>query len=706
MVAAQETSLQRILEGTSQYLVPLYQRPYGWGPENFRELWRDITQLAEDRIADPETTHFIGSVVLAPVPGSVAGAITRYLVVDGQQRLTTLTLLLAAVRDHLRGSEGGDTRESDRIHNQLLTNQYEDDPYRLKLVPTQVDRQSYAAVMDAAPTAGGDDRIGEAYRYFRARMADPTDPDAPYGVSEIRQAVVSGLSVVSISAHPGDNVHRIFQSLNNTGLKLTQGDLLRNYLFMRLPTRGEEVHRKYWVPLQDALVNNERIETLFWLDLVHKRPQVKLGQTFAAQQARLDRIPTEDGIAEEVERLARLGDLYRLMLDPTAESDPAVRVRLERLAEWDSTTPAPLVLHLLLLRDRGEATSEQVSRALLSIESMLVRRFLVGRATQGLNRVFAAAVQEIDASLPVDKALNLYLSVGRKHFATDDQLLDAVLTTQFYWVGRSAQRKVMMTWIERLYPTKEIVSPQSLTIEHVMPQNLSPQWRTDLTAVCGADAVDEVHGRWLHTLGNLTLTGYNENLSNHEFARKRDTLRASSLRMNQEIAACDTWGPDQIEQRGRELARRIIENWPGPDEVSSAASEDNPLWSSMNRLLVVLPAGHWATYGDLARVLGTAAQPLGNRLASHPAPNAHRVLGAQGTISDRFRWSDPQRTDDPRQILESEGIRFSATGRADPGQRLDVTDLEKLRVDSEDDTDLIEPGEAVPNGTAGSRLGL
>lgn len=690
MVAAQETNLQKILEGTSQYLVPLYQRPYQWGPDNLKELWRDVTQLAEDRIDDPETTHFIGSLVLAPVPGGVAGSITRYLVVDGQQRLTTLTLLLAAIRDHLREQGNSTRRDTDRIHNQLLTNQYEDDPYRLKLLPTQADREAYAAVIDAAPTAGGDDNVGAAYRFFRARLAEPIDPDAPHDVVQIAQAVTSGLSVVSISTHPGDNVHRIFQSLNNTGLKLTQGDLLRNYLFMRLPTRSNEVYRTHWLPLQNALVDNERIETLFWLDLLHTKPQAKQTQTFAGQQARLEKLTTEDEIVTEIERIARLGHLYRLMLHPAEETDAAVRERLTRLAEWDSTTPAPLVLHLLVLRDRGDATSEQVARALLYIESLVVRRFLVGRATQGLNRLFPAAVQELDASLPVDEALHRYLSEGRKHYATDDKLTEAVLTSPLYTTGRAAQRKTMMVWIEQLFAAKERVAPESLTIEHVMPQTLAPQWRAELGASYGAENVDELHDRLVHTLGNLTLTGYNENLSNHDFDRKRELLQASSLRMNQDIASHTTWGPKQIEQRGRDLALRIIAAWPGPVAEATGSKDDNPLWESLNRLLALLPTGHWTTYGDLAKVLGTAAQPLGNRLATAPAPNAHRVLNAQGEISAAFRWLEADRTDDPRHILEQEGIEFSAAGRAEPAQRLALSDLERLRSAAEDDSDLME----------------
>ncbi|GAA5042062.1 GmrSD restriction endonuclease domain-containing protein [Nocardia callitridis] len=684
MVAAQETSLQKILEGTSQYLVPLYQRPYQWGSDNLEELWRDVTQLAEDRAEDVETTHFIGSVVLAPVHGSVAGSITRYLVVDGQQRLTTLTLLLAAIRDHLHEIDNA-TRDTDRIHNQLLTNQYEDDPHRLKLLPTQADREAYAAVIDGLPTAGGDDNIGAAYRFFRARLAEPVDPELGYGAVQVAQAVTSGLSVVSISTHPGDNVHRIFQSLNNTGLKLTQGDLLRNYLFMRMPTRSEVVYRTLWRPLQDALENNDRLETLFWLDLLQTTAKVKQTQTFAGQQNRLDRFAHEDEIVAEIERIAALGQLYRLMLRPDEETDPAVRERLTRLAEWGSTAPAPLVLHLLVVRDRGDATSGQVARALLYIESLLVRRFLVGRATQGLNRLFPAAVQELDTSLPVDEALHRYLSAGRKHYASNEKLTEAILVSPLYTTGRATQRKTMLTWIEQLFNSKEQVVPTTLTVEHVMPQTLSSQWRSELGAIYGPDRVDELHDGQVHTLGNLTLTGYNENLGNLNFDRKRNMLRASSIRMNQAIATHSEWGPKQIEQRGRELAQLIIRAWPGPDAGITVNIDDNPLWESMDRLLTLLPAGHWTTYGDLAKVLGTAAQPLGNRLATVPAPNAHRVLTSQGEVSPSFRWIEPDRTDNPKQILEQEGLRFSTGGRAAPSLRISLKHLQELRQAAEYD---------------------
>lgn len=677
MVAAQETSLQRILEGSSQYLVPLYQRPYGWGDEQLRELWTDVTQLAEDRLDDPHATHFIGSVVLAPAPASVAGTVTRFLVVDGQQRLTTLTLLLAAIHDFLREVDGAPSRDSERIRHTLLTNQYNDDPDRLKLVPTQVDRPAYAAVIDGRPLPADGGQVAEAYAFFRTQLAALTAAeDLAYGLTQIVDAVVSGLSVVSISAHANDNVHRIFQSLNNTGLMLTQGDLLRNYLFMRLPTRSEEVYRTHWLPLQESL-GNERIETLFWIDILHKRPKVKQGQTFVTQQARLERFTTEAQIVADVERIARLGRLYLRILQPDNETDPQVRLRLARLAQWDSLTPAPLVLHLLVLREQGEATDEQVATAILYIESLLVRRFLIGRTTMNLNRLFAEAVPQLDTTRPVDEALRTYFSSGRKHFATDKQLIESIPTQPLYLTGRAAQRKVLMTWIEGLFATKESVDPATLTIEHVMPQTLSQPWRAQLAAEYGADNVDEQHERYVHTLGNLTLTGYNESLGNREFAHKRQTLAASSIRMNQEIAAHESWGLGQIEKRGLALTERIIDFWPGPVATSNLPA--NPLWEELRHVLAALPAGRWTTYGDLAALLGTAAQPLGNHLRTHPLPNAHRVLGAQGMFAAGFTWPDPNRTDDPREILEGEGVHFSSSGRAASAQRLSPTELAALR---------------------------
>ena len=331
MVAAGETTLQELLEGSKQYQVPLYQRTYSWQKEQLERLWEDILQLAEDRVTAPEVTHFIGSLVLAPSPANGPAGVMEFLVVDGQQRLTTLSLLLCAIRDHRARTE--DPTHRARINEQYLINRWKSEQHRLKLLPTQADRASYLACLDATPQAGGADPVGVAYRFFRAELESNDDPDDPTDLERIEDAIISGLALVSITAQRGDNAHRIFESLNNTGLRLTQGDLLRNYLFMRLPTRGEAVYHALWLPLQNMLSSAE-LEQLFWLDLVQGDPRIKQADTYTAQQARLDRLSCEEDLEAEITRFVRLGGLHKTLLDPAREVHPDVRLRLERLSAW------------------------------------------------------------------------------------------------------------------------------------------------------------------------------------------------------------------------------------------------------------------------------------------------------------------------------------------------------------------------------------
>ncbi|WP_420121764.1 GmrSD restriction endonuclease domain-containing protein [Nakamurella sp.] len=671
MVAAEETTLQALLEGTKQYQVPLYQRTYSWSTAQLARLWDDIAKLAEDRVDTPGATHFVGSLVLAPSPSIGPTGVQRFLVVDGQQRMTTLSLLLCAVRDHRATTE--DSEHRDRINELYLQNKWKPENQKLKFVPTQADRPAYEACLYSTPQAGGTDPVGAAYRYFRTQLEQADDPDDPFDIERIEDAVISGLALVAVTAQHGDNVHRIFESLNNTGLRLTQGDLLRNYLFMRMPTRAENVYHTLWLPLQD-MFTAEQLEQLFWIDLVHDDPKTKQTDVYARHQVRLDRLADEAQIEDEVRRLGVLGSLYKTILDPTRESDADVRHRLVRLAEWGSTTVHPLTLHLLHLRERKEATSEQVAAALLIVESFLVRRLITGWATGNLNRILLSAPQEMDRRLPVDQAVHRFLSIGRKHFATNRQLAEAIGSRPFYLSGRAGQRFLVLAWLEESYASKEPVGLKNLTIEHVLPQKLTAAGEKELALdLADGEDVGLVHESLVHTLGNLTLTGYNQSLSNSPFGIKREKLAASGLAMNKEIAAQDRWGRTEILDRGRRLAERIATIWPGPLDV---ADDDAGIrWDLVNRALRELPAGSWTSYGDLAALIGSHPVPVGMRLATKPIPNAHRVLQVDGRVSPGFKWLDPTRTDDPRDLLVAEGVVFDEQGRAEQEQR---AGLEKL----------------------------
>lgn len=673
MVHAVETSLKVLLEGTRQYQVPLYQRTYSWQDEQLGRLWNDVVKLAADRAEDPKATHFIGSVVLAPQDIGPVG-VQQYLVVDGQQRLTTLSLLLCALRDHRAATE--EPIHRDRINYKYLVNQWEPEAQRLKLLPTQADRAAYLACVDATPNAGGEDRIGAAYRYFRSRLQSPASGEADGSAAQIEDAVIGGLSLVSVTAQAGDNVYRIFESLNNTGMRLSQGDLLRNYLFMRLPTRAEAVYQSLWLPMQQMLDTAE-LEQLFWLDLARDNPRAKQTEIYADHQKRLERIHDEAGIEADIDRVARLAKLFKTILDPTLEPDPAVSRRLTRLNQWGANTARPLVLHLLDRRAHGTATSAQVAAALHYIEAFLVRRLLIGRATANLNRILLATVTEMPKDVEVDVAVREYLSTGRKYYAGDRELSHGIQSLPFYLTGRPNQRKLVLNWLEESYGSKEPVNLDDLTIEHVLPQSPTPEWlRALATELEPGETVDEVYEAVVHTLGNLTLSGYNASLSNKPFEDKRDMLADSGVAMNKEIAAQSSWGRSRIQERASTLTLRACELWPGP--IAGATEPVNALWEVMNQALAAIPAGRWTTYGDVAALIGSHPVPVGNRLASYSAPNAHRVLQAEGTVSPSFRWPDPGKTDDPVDVLRAEGVLIDAHGRAAASQRLTVDELAAL----------------------------
>jgi alkylated DNA nucleotide flippase Atl1 len=674
MVAARETTLQELLEGAKQYQVPLYQRTYSWKPPQLERLWQDVLTLAEDRVTTPGLTHFIGSLVLAPSPANGAAGVMEFLVVDGQQRLTTLSLLLCAIRDHRAESE--DPQHRDRINDQYLMNRWRPEQSRLKLLPTQADRASYLACLDATPLAGGADPVGVAYRFFRGQLGSCDDPEDAADIERIESAVISGLALVSVTAQLGDNAHRIFESLNNTGMRLTQGDLLRNYLFMRLPARGEAVYQSLWLPLQERLSSQE-LEQLFWLDLVQRDPNVKQTDIYTAQQARLDRLTTEDQIEAEIIRFARLGELLKSLLNPVLEPDPEVRIRLERLSAWGTTTVYPLLLNLLDRRQQGTASSGEIARAMLYVESFFVRRLVTGRATSNINRILLRVLTEIDPAKPVDEGVRSYLSTGRKYYASDAEIRAATAAMPFYLNGRPGQRALVLRWLDESYGSKEPVKYDSLTIEHVLPQTLTPAWRQALSDdLAGSETLTELHGSLVHTLGNLTLTGYNTAMSNKPFDVKKEQLHKSGIAMNQEIALEPRWGRAEIHARASRLARQIATIWPGP--VDAASEDADAPWEVMARALAGIPAGAWTTYGDLASLIGSHAIAVGGRLASHTLPNAHRVLQADGALSPSFRWPDQARTDDPAALLRAEGIVFDDQGRADQAQRLSIEDLASL----------------------------
>ncbi|MFI0978893.1 DUF262 domain-containing protein [Streptomyces sp. NPDC021093] len=700
---AQETTFSKLVQGEKQFQVPLYQRTYSWQREELQQLWDDVLELVEEQAEGrPPAAHFLGSVVLAP--GRVtASNMQRWLVVDGQQRLTTLMLAFTALRDRHR--ERGADKKAARIHDLLLVNSYRDGDDRYRLLPTQADRDAFTACVESAPKAGGPGNVGAAYRFFLGALAEGEESGGEAWTDGVEAVLSNLLTIVEITAAEGDNVYRIFESINNTGVGLSQSDLLRNYLFMYLPHRGESVYRNLWLPMQD-LLGPESLELLVWLDLVVAgNSRAKQSEIYRDQKKRLEPLSGDEAaIQNEIAALAAQAERLMRILEPEREPDPALRDVLERLSRWGGQTHYPLALHLLNRVDCGRATAQEAAEALEYAESYVVRRLIAGLSTTGSNRVFMELPKEIDKESSPAEAVRRLLSrntTGARVWPGDDALREAVRTRPFYKAGRSNQRFQVLRRLEESYRSSEPVdyTKAHLTVEHVLPQNPADQWY-DLLAEETEDgqSASDLHTLLVHTLGNLTLSADNARLSNHPFRRKQEILDSSALRMNQGIAAKERWGRAEILARADELAERAVQLWPGPIEGMLYADDEWAGWKDLRAALLAMPAGTWTTYGDVAALIGTHAVAVGNHVGTKAGLHgAYRILTADGRISAGFRWTDDQHSGDPRTLLESEGVPFDEAGRARRSHRLTTADLATLL--GKEVAEDVEPAPApAPNG--------
>jgi alkylated DNA nucleotide flippase Atl1 len=231
--------------------------------------------------------------------------------------------------------------------------------------------------------------------------------------------------------------------------------------------------------------------------------------------------------------------------------------------------------------------------------------------------------------------------------------------------------------VEESYPHKEavVLAGLKLSIEHILPQTLSDEWQHELRHA-GEDP-DALFIELGHSLGNLTLTAYNGELSNGRFDRKKQIYKASNLQLNRELAKVQTWGRQEILDRGEHLAERIIAIWPAPVPGAKGVMLGYD-WSRIDSAVMAIPQGQWTSYGDLAALGQTHPQPVGAHMSSGSVPNAHRVLDAHGRVADGFRWPSADDTRDVREVLEAEGVKFGSDGVADHSQRLRAYDLAQL----------------------------
>ncbi|HEX3238779.1 MAG TPA: DUF262 domain-containing protein [Solirubrobacterales bacterium] len=680
-----DDTVKELIEGTKQFEVPIWQRQYTWGAPEQDQLWEDVLEQYRLLAADsPDGGHFVGTFVLSPRDPSATG-VTHFLVVDGQQRMTTLMLLLCAIRDV---AAVGDENAVARYDSSYLINQFAEGDDRYRLLPTDTDKEPFLRWINRAEDNGSGDHISAAYRRLRKHVKELVAAGDENTIRHLTTAVVERLELVEITTQSDDNVHRIFQSLNGTGVPLNQADLLRNHIFMLLPTRGDQVYTDVWQPMEQ-LIGVENLQGLARVDLLRRGDDVARDHVYEAHQRLLTPIADDEELVEgRIRDLAYRASLYKKLIDPGAEEDPATAAGLGRLARWGAQTSHPLLMVALDLRARGKLDSDQLAEVVALVESFFVRRQLVRIPPNALNRVFVQLIAKLPTDGTFVTALHRELSRDRLYWPSDSEVAEAVQKQPFFHIGRSNQRKLILERLERSYGHPEVVDFEqaNLTIEHIMPQTLSAEWKQHLQELGEEPA--EVHGELVHTLGNLTLTAFNGSLSNNPFERKSQIYEASHLELNRALAENEVWGREQILTRAIALAQQVAAIWPAPLAGVTSEPEGAFDWDRIDRAIAAIPAGRWTTYGDLAELGGTAAVPVGVHLMQMIAgTNAYRVLTSAGRVSEGFSWLDPSDHRDPVQVLTAEGIEFSSDGTAPDHQRITAEALAALIAEPEDEAE-------------------
>ena len=564
---ASETKLQKIIEGTQQYVVPLFQRSYSWKKTEWQALWDDLEELCQ---ADNPRPHFMGSIVTM-LTTSVPQGVSKYVLIDGQQRLTTIFVLLAALRDTAKQSE---EKLASEIDDRFLVNRYAEGSDYYKLQPTQVDREAFHQIIHSQPQVN-ESGILECYRFFEKKIRQIR---LSLELQRIKNVICSNLSLVSVVLSADDDPYLVFESLNAKGRPLTQADLIRNYFFMRIHADSQEsVYAQYWQPMQDLL--NDNLTEFIRHYLTKTGVEVKQSEIYFEIK---NRISTNDALSY-LKDLCIFSEYYSRLLNPEREPKEIVRKYLYRLNRLEVATVYPFLLNCYDDWMKNRITEQEFISVLQVIENFILRRFVCNIQTRGLNRIFALLYSQVSKSTDLDSdnfVERLKSTLQNRDYPKDAEFRGRLVDVKLYGGNRSEKCKLMLESIEESFEHKEQVPFAKLSIEHVMPQTLNEAWKENL----GEDWAI-THELLRHTLGNLTLTAYNSELSNDSFAQKKDHFKNSHLNLNKYFQSRTSWCREDIEERSEYLADISLKIWNYFGDESPKPSRSSSLTGTVPKSL-------------------------------------------------------------------------------------------------------------------------
>lgn len=565
---ASETQLLNLFKKSSQFSIPIYQRTYSWAEPECRQLWDDILRAGSE---EDISSHFVGSIVYIESGVFQVANPSALLVIDGQQRLATVSLIIEALARRLGDEEPVDGFSAKKLREYYLLNPLEEGDRRYKILLTQTDKQTLISIVDQKPLPREPSlRLEENLKFFEKRIKDQGT-----NLESLCKGLAKLMVVYIALDRSHDNPQLIFESMNSTGRELSQADLIRNFVLMGLePELQTRLYERYWWPME-VTFGQEPYSQYFdsfmrhyltvRTDEIPKIREVYEKFKFYARGPKAKRESEEDLVAD-VHRFAN--DYCAMALGK--EENSSLNDAFQDLRELKVDVAYPFLLRLYRDYRNNLLPAEELERIVRLVESYVFRRAVCSIPTNSLNKTFATFSRALrDDNYLESIEAHFLLMPSYRRFPKDDEFCRELLKRNLYQFPRRSY------WLRKLenYGKKEKVEIDNYTIEHILPQNenLSREWRETL-----GDDWKSVQETWLHTLGNLTLTGYNSRYGDRPFAEKRDMeegFRESPLRLNKGLGEVEVWNEEAIKERGQRLAKEAVKVW-GMPHLSNETLED------------------------------------------------------------------------------------------------------------------------------------
>ncbi|GAA9201851.1 DUF262 and DUF1524 domain-containing protein [Helicobacter pylori] len=584
----------------NQLVIPIYQRVYSWEKEQCKQLWDDIIKIGGN---DKMDRHFIGSILYVIHDAKYSN--NTLLIIDGQQRLTTITLLLTALRNHL-----SDEVKRKEIEDHYLINSDKDGDKKFRLILSESDKDTLLSLIDKDRRKPSEPslKIVENFKLFEEWIRKNTDK---------LETIFKGLEklmIVEIALEKGkDEPQLIFESMNSKGMELTQTDLIRNYIVMETEIEKQEgFYNKYWRAMEEDFKQNKKLFDRFvrhYLTIKTKIPNINKVYVAFKDYRQKEGIGIED-LLKDLQKYCG----YFCQIVFKKEDDKDLNKALGFLVDLEMDVIYPLLLEFYSDYSDGVLSKDDFRRSIALIESYICRRAVCGLGTNILNRVFPSFTKRIqkDEYFKSLKAHFVCLT-EKQRFPNNDEFKKLFITIDFY---NFKKRNIFFERLEN-FGREERVSTHEYTTEHIMPQTLTEEWERDL-----GENFQEIHDKYLHTIGNLTLTGYNTEYSNKSFQEKRDMekgFKNSPLRLNQGLRGdLESFGEEEIKKRANDLADLALKIWTYPNLNAETLEKYKPKKDKKEKKVYDLSSYKFGSHSrELFDILSKEIKALDERITEN-----------------------------------------------------------------------------------------